>query len=63
MSEPLLNPVVEEKNWACLAFTKKQWDLINVALIKANHPTLIEAFGQDNFNYVYKWTKQVGSLS
>lgn len=61
MSEPIENPIALKDGWAALAFTKKQWDLINVALIKAQGPVLNEIFGVDNFNYVYKWTKNVGS--
>jgi len=62
VSDPLQNPVAEETGWACLAFTTKQWDLINVAVMKLMSVDLIkESFGADNVNYVYKWTKAVGS--
>ena len=62
MSEPLTNPIVKEDSWAALAFTKKQWDLINCAVMKIMSVGLIkEAFGEDNCAYVYKWTKAVGS--
>lgn len=40
MSDPVENPIADEKTWAALAFTKKQWDLINIALIKAQDPLI-----------------------
>ena len=59
MSEPE-NIDSKGKNWAALAFTKQQWDLLNAALLK-EQSLLKEIFGAENFYYVYRWTKAVGS--
>ena len=55
------NPVEKNESWAGLAFTTRQWDCINAALLIAQGKDLQEFFGED-FYYVYKWTKQVGSM-
>lgn len=55
-----VNPVGEGSEWSSLAFTKREWDLINMALLKSQLD-LISVFTINEFNYVYKWTKNVGS--
>lgn len=55
-----VNPVGDGVYWSSLALTKREWDMLNMALIKTQKE-LIAIFGIDDFNYVYKWTKAVGS--